>query len=355
MNCEKCGGTNEDAARFCTNCGSELRAHATAPVCPSCQFENPAGSRFCAKCGGEINSTASKYDSWVCNVCGSANPPESPCCKSCGARPSQQRIGDSTDPEQFPPTKPPKHLHSAPEVNRKRSCKKNVSPKRIIRLGSTTLTLLAIAGGLALILIIQSPTRKEPLKPTQLIEAKSNDPALEAKVREIASKFICTCGKCGEQSLDVCSCNTAVEERKLIRNSLQLGQSSDQVMAAVRSAYGWMKTDLAAQRDSSVPVTQSSKKLSVPNGFGSSLAGQSSGHLASATRVATPADRTEIFSRFRCPCGQCGTQELKDCDCGHPRGAREVKAFIDSKIAEAKYTVGGVLSEVELKYGDRKF
>jgi hypothetical protein len=71
--------------------------------------------------------------------------------------------------------------------------------------------------------------------------------------------------------------------------------------------------------------------------------------------VTTAADRIEIFSHFRCPCGQCGIEELKDCECNHPRGAMEVKAFVDAKIAAGKYTVAEVVNEVELKYGGKKF
>lgn len=73
------------------------------------------------------------------------------------------------------------------------------------------------------------------------------------------------------------------------------------------------------------------------------------------SKIATAADRIEIFSRFKCPCGQCGIDELKDCGCAHPRGATEVKSFVDQKIAENKYTIAQITKQVEDKYGGKKF
>ena len=354
MTCDKCGRTNRDDARFCGSCGNKLRTRRTAPVCPSCHFDNALDSRFCANCGAEFFAAGSGDDRWVCDVCGFENPPESHYCKSCGARLEQHRTDRPLRPEQVRSSKPSKYIQNAREVSTKRSWKKNQSSKRILGLRPAVVTLVFIAGGLVLLFSIQSLTKKEEPRPVQLTEAKSNDPVLEAKVREIASKFICSCGKCGEQSLDVCSCNTAIEERQVIRNYLQLGQSPEQVIAAVKNNYSWMKAEFSSRYDSSAQTSRIARKLSVPEGFDSPLPDLASGNQAFASRIATQADRADILSHFRCPCGQCGTKELKDCECSHPRGSKEVKAFVDSKIAEGKYTVPKVVDEVERKYGGRK-
>ena len=48
--CLKCGGTLEDDAKFCPNCGS---AYGAAPVCVKCGHELAPGTRFCPTCGAE--------------------------------------------------------------------------------------------------------------------------------------------------------------------------------------------------------------------------------------------------------------------------------------------------------------
>ena len=54
--------------------------------------------------------------------------------------------------------------------------------------------------------------------------------------------------------------------------------------------------------------------------------------LAQKTK-ATISDKLTIYSTFNCPCGRCGIDELKDCNCEHPGGAKEIKRFVDEKIS----------------------
>jgi hypothetical protein len=197
------------------------------------------------------------------------------------------------------------------------------------------------------------------------MESKSNDPALEAKVLEVASRFICSCGSCGEQPLDVCACNTAVQERQYIRTSLQAGQSFAQAVQAVRDRYGWAKPEFSGKFDSLAQKSVEKSKTRSASGVTKSLElklpdnkgiGFSEFPLtqSASTAIATVADRDKIFSNFKCPCGQCGIDELKDCGCSHPRGATEVKGFVDGKILEKRYTVAQLIDEVDKKYGNRK-
>jgi hypothetical protein len=219
-------------------------------------------------------------------------------------------------------------------------------------------TLLVIGG---LYLFSPQENRKSPV----ITEARSSDPGMELQVTAIASKFKCSCGTCGELPLETCGCNTAVQERQFIRTSLQSGQSPDQIVLAVNKAFGWMKAQFAAKYDSttrrngqssstpSARVTGSIKlKPLSENVLGFMKSPQSQ---TAAAKRATTSDRGEIFFHFKCPCGQCTIDELKDCSCAHPRGAKEVKAFVDTKIAQKKYTVAQVVNDVELKYGGRKF
>lgn len=72
------------------------------------------------------------------------------------------------------------------------------------------------------------------------------------------------------------------------------------------------------------------------------------------TKLATMADRNEILSHFYCSCGKCGKDDLKDCDCSHPGGAKEIKAFVDKKINEKTYTVDQLITAIENIYGGKK-
>ena len=216
-------------------------------------------------------------------------------------------------------------------------------------------TLVILGGVFFLYIGLESINRsRQPQRPVPLVKARSNDAALEAKVTDVVSKFICSCGTCGEQPLETCTCNTAIQERQFIRSSLQSGQSAGQVIAAVNSNFGWMKPEFGARYDSLQRRNGQSTRLTVPaqKELGPLEATQTK--LGTST-VTTAADRIEIFSHFRCSCGQCWIEELKDCECNHPRGATEVKSFVDQKIAEKKHTIAQVIVQVEKKYGGRKF
>lgn len=233
---------------------------------------------------------------------------------------------------------------------------------------------LLIIGGGALLITIPYVTGNPPGRKPQaerIIEQRSADPKIEATVKEVASQFVCSCGTCGEEPLDVCSCNTAVQERQFIRNAVQSGQTVDQIVTAVNSTFGWMKPELVVKYDSLArrsgteplrgrlknPEFQGkpspSSKLSVPLQTGTSVFNLSPIKTDDG-KIATASDRVKIFSHFRCPCGQCGIDELKDCECDHPRGAKEVKAFADQKISERKYTIAQLIDQLNQQYGGRK-
>jgi ribosomal protein L40E len=46
MNCEACGHSNEELARFCMECGGALEL-----VCDGCGASIPPKARFCSQCG----------------------------------------------------------------------------------------------------------------------------------------------------------------------------------------------------------------------------------------------------------------------------------------------------------------
>lgn len=317
MNCKACGFPNNDDAKFCRACGAGLHQQPGdqhGKRCPSCDFENPKDALFCAHCGSEIRHPH---------------------------LPSQ---------------------HSARPIQGKKKEREN--DIRLLR-WPRIIGVVIIAGSLLFICSKYFFLPEENRKASVVTEARNSDPAIEIQVTAIASKFICSCGTCGELPLETCGCTTAVQERQFIRTSLQSGQSLDQIVLAVNKAFGWMKPQFAAKYDSttrrngqssspqSARLTGSTtQKPPSENEVGFMKFPQSESGVA---KIATTSDRVDIFFHFKCPCGQCGNDELKNCSCAHPRGAKEVKAFVDAKIAERKYTVAQVVNDVELKYGGRKF
>jgi len=55
---------------------------------------------------------------------------------------------------------------------------------------------------------------------------------------KIAGDFRCSCGNCGEKNLAVCTCETALIEKRYIENSLKAGKSHRQITDEVKKIYG---------------------------------------------------------------------------------------------------------------------
>ncbi len=67
-----------------------------------------------------------------------------------------------------------------------------------------------------------------------------------SEVYEVAEKFICPCGGCGEMALETCSCDMhhgAIEAKTFIQQQLNHGKSKDEVIAAMIQRYGYLKPE----------------------------------------------------------------------------------------------------------------
>ncbi len=67
-----------------------------------------------------------------------------------------------------------------------------------------------------------------------------------SEVYEVAEKFICPCGGCGEMALETCSCDMdhgAIEAKSFIQQQLNQGKSKDEVIAAMIKRYGYLKPE----------------------------------------------------------------------------------------------------------------
>jgi len=313
MTCNECGTENKDDALYCANCGEKLEAPETAgheKKCPECGFDNPAGGKFCARCGIELRRRHNRN----------------------------------------------RRHHHRKQDHQKHQKKKERRVDTKLKWHPGLVAFVLLVGVFIFIGGMELFVKKQPAPPPQIVEIRSSDPKLEAAAMEIASKFVCSCGTCGEQPLNTCTCDRAVEERQFIRSYLEQGQKPAQVIVALNNRYGWVKPEYAAIAGDSatarVAAVRNSFTKSTPE---SSLPLGTFGTIGGKATLATAADRQEIFSHFKCPCGQCGIDELKDCGCQHPRGATEVKAFVDAKIGEGKYTIAQLMDAVDAKYGGRKF
>lgn len=299
--------------------------------CHKCQFENQADAKFCSNCGSEL--ALQKVNNIVCKSCGFSNKIEANFCASCGSKLSRKARNKSGIPTKGETSRQKK---SSPQ----KASKKAINPFFV---GA------AIVVFFILYLLINGSRESASNSPESFqpsIEKKTNNVELENNVHEVASKFVCACSSCAEEPLESCSCETAQEERQFIRTALQQGQSVDEVIRAVNLNYGWIRDEYKSQYGNGKLSLDVNSKLSqlVP-------AGKESANQASQP-IATMADRTEIISRFTCPCGQC-EDALSICDCEHPGGAKEIKQFVDEKIARGKYTTDQIIEFVDHKYASR--
>lgn len=250
-----------------------------------------------------------------CNQCGSRNSDDANFCESCGTQLSAK-----------------KSVHN----NKKRTGAKfqNTKREKTVSVKSLWMGAVVVVAVLLIYSIIDTNSSRDYTASNAINNFNTGSPVVEAKVYEIASNFVCGCGSCGEESLEVCDCNFAIQEKQFIRTMVQNSEDDASIVSAVNNKYGGIKSDIRVDnsiKPSVINSPQTNMKL-----------------------VATFNDRVRIYSQFECPCGQCGVDELKDCTCNHKNGAVEVKSFIDSQIALNLYSVDEIVSQVASKYGGKK-
>lgn len=250
-----------------------------------------------------------------CKKCGAPNSNDANFCESCGTQLSKTKTAHN---------------------NKKRTGARFRNAKRESSISVKSLWIGAVVfvAGLLIYSIVDTNFSRDYTASNAINNFNTGSPAVEAKVYEIASKFVCGCGSCGEESLEVCDCNFAIQEKQLIRTLVQNSTADADIFNAVSKKYGGIKSDISVDK---------SLKSSTFNTPGSNI-----------KLAATFNDRVEIYSQFECPCGQCGVDELKDCTCNHKNGAIEVKSYIDSQIALNLYSVDEIVSQVASKYGGKK-
>lgn len=107
---------------------------------------------------------------------------------------------------------------------------------------------LLFALGLAIFIIaLLMIDRKESGRSTPASRPLPETPVtFTSSVYEVAEKFICPCGGCGEMDLDTCSCDMergAIEAKTFIQRQLNQGKTKDEVIAAMIQQYGYLKPE----------------------------------------------------------------------------------------------------------------
>ncbi|MEE9165938.1 MAG: hypothetical protein V3U24_00530 [Candidatus Neomarinimicrobiota bacterium] len=68
--------------------------------------------------------------------------------------------------------------------------------------------------------------------------AQSTAEVFGATTIEVARGFVCPCGSCGDESLTVCVCPTALEAKRFIEANLKEGHTPAEVVEMVKNVYG---------------------------------------------------------------------------------------------------------------------
>ena len=75
-------------------------------------------------------------------------------------------------------------------------------------------------------------------------------------------------------------------------------------------------------------------------------------NVGSGTNVVWSAEVREVAANFNCPCEKCGVARLDICTCDIPRGAVEVKSYIQTLLNEG-LSGEEVIRKIEERYGNR--
>jgi len=88
--CESCGATRVEGAKFCEECGAEVAGDTPAAQCESCGATRVEGAKFCEECGAEVGEPPALTLTAVasggrCSSCGDKVSPYASICPNCGS------------------------------------------------------------------------------------------------------------------------------------------------------------------------------------------------------------------------------------------------------------------------------
>lgn len=315
--------------------------------CNNCSTENDNNSNFCINCGNKLEKEKINSEKF-CSNCGNKKNENDRFCVNCGTKFETEKDSIKIVQVQSKQTRKKKHQPHKKYVQEKNfDLLTELKKHKFI-----TAAAIVILGYIFFQVIPKDPDytiSNNPIRQTQTNLPLYGD--INSTFNQVASKFICSCGTCGELSLETCGCPSAKQEHNYINSLLSQNNTIDQTVIAVANKYGWLKSQYYPQYqvDKSKVWFGNVSQPTSNNISSANLIGTPSSSL-----IATIADRSAIISQFECPCGQCNIKELAQCTCNHLNGAIEVKGFIDQKILDRNKTVEQIITEVSNKYGGRK-
>ncbi len=198
MKCKNCGKENLPQNRYCTNCGTELKALNKAfNFCPECGAKNKSKNNFCENCGAQLGVKSNK---------------------------SQKK---------------------RKRVNNVRSANVNKELKLagFIERNKALSGVIAIGLGIIVFLLFNNDVHRNRAN-TNFSGNNIAAGFAGGKFVEIASKFTCACGECNDDLTD-CSCPTANREKQLIQDELEENTPEIVIIKKVNKEYGMLKTKYA--------------------------------------------------------------------------------------------------------------
>ena len=226
-------------------------------ICKRCGTGNADDNKYCTNCGNELTKENKSFKN-ICRSCGSENDPINKFCTVCGEKLIVRENIKNEHGKQ-------KHQHHNKNNKRNNNSyalfKKN---KKSAGMAVGVKPLLIAAGVLFISLLTVALLNNWFVKNDDDLypkESKSSNPVVEAKVFDVASKFVCSCGSCGEISLEKCKCATAVEERQFVRDYLERKNKPEDIVVALADRYGYLKAEYAKEFKVDSSKTWSSAKL----------------------------------------------------------------------------------------------
>ncbi len=195
--------------------------------CKICNTENNNENKYCKKCGSELKPGQS--DITFCPSCGCENTKAASLCENCGSK--LQRISS------YPQGK----LSGRKQGKSKKNKPEDLRLSKVIREHKVISAAIIILLGF---LVYQSIPKTvghndsyyEPAGVKGSIVSIMSDSISAAVVKS----FDCSCGDCND-SLEVCTCSKAAEERTFIQRKAAQKLSVEGIITAVNNKYGGLK------------------------------------------------------------------------------------------------------------------
>jgi cytochrome c-type biogenesis protein CcmH/NrfF len=164
----------------------------------------------------------------ICKNCGNNNEIGNNFCSNCGSKLTKRNSTYHKSKKQFQKKdKQPKTLNFADELKK----------HKIILVSVVVIALFFLAKS------FQNNSNYNNLqlhsKTDNIILTKNG--STDSLTTAIANKFICSCGKC-EDSLTICDCQVATDERNFIQNELGQNKSVNYIVTDVTNKYGHLKS-----------------------------------------------------------------------------------------------------------------